>query len=47
MALDMETAMKIEDKTIELGGVLESLLDDKDVKELLIQKLRDTAMTKL
>ena len=40
MALDMETAMKIEDKTIELGGVLESLLDDKDVKTLLLEKMQ-------
>ena len=46
MALDMETAMKIEDKTIELGGVLESLLDDKDVKELLIQKLKETTLAR-
>jgi site-specific recombinase XerD len=40
MALDMETAMKMKDETNKIDEVFEKLLNDEDVKQLLINKLK-------
>ena len=41
--LDIETAISMDDQIQELDGKLSTLLDDKDVKSLLIKKLREMA----
>ena len=42
MALDAKTAMEMKDVTDRLDEKLAALLDDKNVKELLIQKLKES-----